>query len=245
MYSLLKKFVSSKEKHQENIYPIFDLIRKYSLEYYDDGKGVIIPESIDNFINNLYTLISISKSEKEDFNSIQTLFNIRIVMSEKKLTLEGYKAYISKNANKQSNLDKLIDFIIEKIINDKWPNNSDYITVIGKHLDDIENIKDPALNINRNKLINKLQQIEQEEKEQKRAEREQRTMQILKYSLRPDHDGNLNLDDFNGNGGNNKQYKEILGKRRRIYKIKGSRKEHVKYKGELIPVSDYKKLFKK
>jgi hypothetical protein len=46
-------------------------------------------------------------------------------------------------------------------------------------------------------------------------------------------------------GGNNKQYKEILGKRRRIYKIKGSRKEHVKYKGELIPVSDYKKLVKK
>ena len=46
-------------------------------------------------------------------------------------------------------------------------------------------------------------------------------------------------------GGNNKQYKEIFGKRRRIYKIKGSRKEHIKYKGELIPVSDYKKLFKK
>jgi hypothetical protein len=46
-------------------------------------------------------------------------------------------------------------------------------------------------------------------------------------------------------GGNNKQYKEILGKRRRIYKIKGSRKEHIKYKGQLIPVSDYKKLFKK
>ena len=46
-------------------------------------------------------------------------------------------------------------------------------------------------------------------------------------------------------GGNNKQYKEIFGKRRRIYKIKGSRKEHVKYKGELIPVSDYKKLVKK
>jgi hypothetical protein len=39
--------------------------------------------------------------------------------------------------------------------------------------------------------------------------------------------------------------KEILGKIRRIYKVAGSRKEHVKYKGELIPVSDYKKLFKK
>jgi hypothetical protein len=41
------------------------------------------------------------------------------------------------------------------------------------------------------------------------------------------------------------QSKEILGKQRRIYKVAGSRKEHIKYKGELIPVSDYKKLFKK
>jgi hypothetical protein len=40
------------------------------------------------------------------------------------------------------------------------------------------------------------------------------------------------------------QSKEILGKIRRIYKVAGSRKEHVKYKGELIPVSDYKKLMK-
>jgi hypothetical protein len=38
------------------------------------------------------------------------------------------------------------------------------------------------------------------------------------------------------------QSKEILGKQRRIYKVAGSRKEHVKYKGQLIPVSDYKKL---
>lgn len=41
------------------------------------------------------------------------------------------------------------------------------------------------------------------------------------------------------------QSKEILGKIRRIYKVAGSCKEHVKYKGELIPVSEYKKLFKK
>jgi hypothetical protein len=40
------------------------------------------------------------------------------------------------------------------------------------------------------------------------------------------------------------QSKEILGKQRRIYKVAGSRKEHVKYKGQLIPVSDYKKLMK-
>jgi hypothetical protein len=40
------------------------------------------------------------------------------------------------------------------------------------------------------------------------------------------------------------QSKEILGKQRRIYKVAGSRKEHIKYKGQLIPVSDYKKLMK-
>jgi hypothetical protein len=48
-----------------------------------------------------------------------------------------------------------------------------------------------------------------------------------------------------GLGGGGSKSKEILGKIRRVYKVAGSRKEHIKYKGELIPVSDYKKLFKK
>jgi hypothetical protein len=39
--------------------------------------------------------------------------------------------------------------------------------------------------------------------------------------------------------------KEINGRLRCIYKIAGSRKEHIKYKGRLITVSDYKKLMKK
>jgi hypothetical protein len=46
------------------------------------------------------------------------------------------------------------------------------------------------------------------------------------------------------NTGGGSKSKEILGKQRRIYKVAGSRKEHVKYKGQLIPVSDYKKLMK-
>jgi hypothetical protein len=54
---------------------------------------------------------------------------------------------------------------------------------------------------------------------------------------------------FNGTNkterkGGSSQSKEILGKQRRIYKVAGSRKEHIKYKGQLIPVSDYKKLMK-
>ena len=39
--------------------------------------------------------------------------------------------------------------------------------------------------------------------------------------------------------------KEINRRLRCIYKIAGSRKEHIKYKGQLITVADYKKLMKK
>jgi hypothetical protein len=47
--------------------------------------------------------------------------------------------------------------------------------------------------------------------------------------------------------GGRKEYikKEILGKLRCIYKIHGSRKEHIKYKGMLITVLDYKKLMRR
>ena len=40
------------------------------------------------------------------------------------------------------------------------------------------------------------------------------------------------------------QYKDVLGKRMKIYKKPDSRKEYVKYKGELHPISDYKNLMK-
>lgn len=36
--------------------------------------------------------------------------------------------------------------------------------------------------------------------------------------------------------------KVVLGKERCIYKVQGSKKDHIKYKGALIPVADYKKL---
>jgi hypothetical protein len=38
--------------------------------------------------------------------------------------------------------------------------------------------------------------------------------------------------------------KEILGKKMKIYKMPDSRKEYVKYKGELLHISDYKNLMK-
>ena len=39
-------------------------------------------------------------------------------------------------------------------------------------------------------------------------------------------------------------YKEIFGKQMKIYKMPDSRKEYVKYKGELLHISDYKSLMK-
>ncbi len=39
-------------------------------------------------------------------------------------------------------------------------------------------------------------------------------------------------------------YKEILGKKMKIYKMPDSRKEYVKYKGELLHIADYKNLMK-
>ena len=40
-------------------------------------------------------------------------------------------------------------------------------------------------------------------------------------------------------------YKEILGKQMKIYKMPDSRMEYVKYKGELLHISEYKSLMKK
>ena len=40
------------------------------------------------------------------------------------------------------------------------------------------------------------------------------------------------------------KYKEVLGKRMKIYKKPDSRKEFVRYKGELVPLVEYKNLIK-
>jgi hypothetical protein len=45
-------------------------------------------------------------------------------------------------------------------------------------------------------------------------------------------------------GGKKSTKKVILGKERCIYKVQGSNKDHIKYKGTLITVADYKKLMR-
>jgi hypothetical protein len=53
--------------------------------------------------------------------------------------------------------------------------------------------------------------------------------------------------DFEGGGKYNlkNRFKEILGKKMRIYKIANSRKEHVKYKCNIITLAEYRKIMKK
>ncbi len=86
--------------------------------------------------------------------------------------------------------------------------------------------------------------------------------EIISYIENLNNYGNINdIDDTNRGGkfkkgkkkktltlpiSRNKesQYKDVLGKRMKIYKKPDSRKEFVRYKGELHPISDYKNLMK-
>jgi hypothetical protein len=52
------------------------------------------------------------------------------------------------------------------------------------------------------------------------------------------------LNNFNNGGSKASVKKVVCGKLRCIYKIHGSRKEHLKYKGQLITVAEYKKIMK-
>jgi hypothetical protein len=89
-------------------------------------------------------------------------------------------------------------------------------------------------------------EIWEESNRGKNEEEEQKLLRRTRRSFveQMAHSTIKNVPRLFGYDGGSKS-KEILGKQRRIYKVAGSRKEHVKYKGELIPVSDYKKLFKK
>jgi hypothetical protein len=84
---------------------------------------------------------------------------------------------------------------------------------------------------------NSTENVEEKEKEQEK-EKELLSLLQFKYNVSPSSPG----------GGRKKSAKlpkkDILGKLRCIYKVPGSKKEHVKYKGSLITVTDYKNLMK-
>lgn len=64
-------------------------------------------------------------------------------------------------------------------------------------------------------------------------------------TMETNNDTMLIINNTSSGGRKASVKKEVCGKLRCIYKIAGSRKEHIKYKGQLIAVADYKKLMKK
>jgi hypothetical protein len=100
---------------------------------------------------------------------------------------------------------------------------------------EITNKHQKIYNANREKSIARMAELDKKEKNEKW---ERSTLGKISSMLRRTNNNTTT------NTGGGSQSKEILGKQRRIYKVAGSRKEHIKYKGQLIPVSDYKKLMK-
>jgi hypothetical protein len=210
---------------------VFGRINKYLNHISDDKK-----KSIDIIFE---TLRHIKKKNKN-------IFTVDLVISNTQ-----DKSYENTNENNNKEYEESMKRLInitsyKKYIKKMYYVNENYDTTINE---------DPHVSLE--KLIETLRDIVKEdtyidyirnEYKRKSISKEQIYEELIEH-LENIKSSSLTInkrdETFEQSGGNNKQYKEILGKRRRIYKIKGSRKEHVKYKGELIPVSDYKKLVKK
>ena len=190
------------------------------------------------------TQVSSSTINKEEEESLDETYNkhimeLKIDILNKKFTIEQYNDIMKVKKNEEEDKDKADEAYNPpekpQVLYNKFNEDPDNKTISNKMNEWINNI------IKYDDMYYKKYGI------QKYAIRKyeyESNNHKLTISIRQLIENN---NTTSKSGGKNKEpmYKEILGKRRRIYKIKGSRKEHVKYKGELIPVSDYKKLFKK
>jgi|Laugrespbdmm15sd_2_1035082.scaffolds.fasta_scaffold13259_2 hypothetical protein len=105
--------------------------------------------------------------------------------------------------------------------------------------------------------------LSEQEQQRLQEEKKERLAAVLSKQALGFHPPNKQEDENKGGGkrkskGNSKKvskkpvvsqkkqsiYKEILGKQMKIYKMPDSRKEYVKYKGDLLHISDYKDLMK-
>lgn len=124
-----------------------------------------------------------------------------------------------------------------------------FMTAIAKASTDFQNsLSEAAMRTRQQNAIK--ESLKKDNEQMQAALKKRREERSLKRQQNWKNRGALSKDGVPSNGGfRNKKYsipqsKVILGKIRRIYKIAGSRKEYIKYKKELIAVSDYKKLMK-
>lgn len=124
-----------------------------------------------------------------------------------------------------------------------------FMTAIAKASTDFQNsLSEAAMRMRQQNAIK--ESLKKDNEQMQAALKKRREERSLKRQQNWKNRGALSKNGVSSNGGfRNKKYsipqsKVILGKIRRIYKIAGSRKEYIKYKKELIAVSDYKKLMK-
>lgn len=124
-----------------------------------------------------------------------------------------------------------------------------FMTAFAKASTDFQNsLSEAAMRTRQQNAIK--ESLKKDNEQIQAALKKRREERSLKRQQNWKNRGALSKNGVSSNGGfRNKKYsipqsKVILGKIRRIYKIAGSRKEYIKYKKELIAVSDYKKLMK-
>ena len=192
-------------------------------------------QDLDRNLTSLYNEID-KCSESSDtnllnYNGTQTNFG-NILRDTLKLIIKDCDKYITKLFNNDTGL-----FITGLFISGLGCSNKESISTYYN---------------NANKLPNNVKTTDDINKYRKTA---------LLYLLTNNSIGNLNSRIKNNviskellnisQGGNRKtntvkkiNKKTILGKERCIYAIQGDRKEYLRYKGDLIPVKDYKKRMK-
>jgi hypothetical protein len=194
----------------------------------------------------------------------RTISELALLLVEINNILQIHKGYIEIKSERIT-VNKLKDELIYKIkaiLVKKNPSDADFINALKdlgyllaedilqfEELLELELLTDDILTIkDLNDILTKEDLIELKGLLENYEHSELKDLQMLK-ELYDNKDAFLisMLKDveYHVNGGRKASVKkEICGKLRCIYKISGSRKEHVKYKGRLITVADYKRIHK-
>ena len=211
----------------------------------------------------------IKKEEEKEYlpNDIRNIImqHMEELYTQARADEERYQGFFRNNYNEHVHIvmdtDDEIDTPFQQLVPYWFYNEKeDKFTIRLKELDKINTIEDgipinkmyrmpwkhPKLNMGKADTF--LYFSDQADK--KKSEREAKRRKITTSSLLDMLD-EVGTKNKRGGGMKNKKVKKceekkvVLGKERCIYKVSGSKKDYMKYKGEVVPVSDYVKSMKK
>ena len=203
---------------------------------------------------SLEELLKLLKDKKISFENFEHIFNLKKhtnVDSLKKLYIEGKIS--DYRDNKNNIIDNKISDLLMPYFNEKIRNTKEFTKETRKSFtnEDLQFIK-KIYNSNRETRVNTIKHITYLENAKKIYDKfsdhssSDPSLSDHSSSDPSSSDNSDHSEDEKRSGGRKvlSVKKEICGKLRCIYKIPGSRKEHIKYKGRLITVTEYKKLMK-